>query len=160
MSRQRPMRRLVVVALAFAAPVFADAPVNSRDQQYENFDASDRWIVDRWTKLAWERPTSYGSQKSFVDAKTSCPGRRLPTIKELLTLVDESPHEEYDSEKGANRARAIDRLAFPKTPPSYFWSSSTGSDGRVWVVDFSDGSTALVKSDNTSAYVRCVDDVF
>ncbi|HVH41018.1 MAG TPA: DUF1566 domain-containing protein [Labilithrix sp.] len=150
--------RAVVVALALAAPVFADAPISGVDQQYENFDSRDTFIKDRFTHLVWDRPADpYPAAMTFDAAKVSCPGTmRLPSLKELLTLVDETPHQEYDTTKGVNVARNIDEPAFRGTPPEDFWTSS--SDGtRIWTVDFSDGATRTVNPGNTVARVRCVD---
>ena len=56
---------------------------------------------------------------------------RVPTLVELLTLVDE----------GA-AAPMIDRSAFPDTPAAPFWSSSTFANGSElgWYVRFDQGS--------------------
>lgn len=158
MSRIGIAIRAVLVALALAAPVLADAPIGGKDQQYANFIGEDRFITDRHTHLKWDRPLApYPAALSFIDAQASCSGaKRLPSLKELLTLVDETPHDEYD--EGVLVARAIDRSAFSDTPPEEFWTSSL-SGAKVWVVDFSDGTTDAVTTTNKMARVRCVQSV-
>lgn len=72
---------------------------------------------------------------------------RLPSEKELLSLVIKAPSKEP----------SINAAYFPNTRLSYYWSSTTVDDSPVyaWSVDFSDGT---VKSYNkgSSGYVRCV----
>lgn len=57
-------------------------------------------------------------------------GWRLPTMEELLSIVDES-----------KACPTIDPVAFPDTPKATFWSSSPCEDdpGHAWVVDFALG---------------------
>ena len=71
-------------------------------------------------------------------------GWRLPTITELLTLVD------YDKN---NPACSV----FPDCPSEYFWSSSAlfGSTTRAWDVYFNLGNGSLSDVGNTYR-VRCV----
>ena len=156
MSRIRIATRAVLLALALAAPVFADAPIGGADQQYANFTSDDRFITDRQTHLRWDRPLDpYPDVLDFAQARATCTGnRRLPSLKELLTIVDETPHVEYDD--GVLVARYIDRSAFGNTPPEEFWTSSM-SGTMVWVVDFNDGSTNVVVPANKKARVRCVE---
>jgi hypothetical protein len=149
---------MLLVVVAFALPVAADAPTSGPDKQYEDFDGQDRSIKDRFTKLVWDRPTGfYPGVKNWLDAKNSCPGTmRLPSLKELLTLVDEDPHEEYE----VNRLvpKAIDKPAFSKTPTdSAFWTSSKkeGSN-EYWTVNFADGTTGSAQATDTRR-VRCVE---
>ena len=58
-------------------------------------------------------------------------GWRLPTRKELESLVDTSRHDP-----------AIDTDKFPDTKNERYWSSTPygGNDDSVWVVDFGGGS--------------------
>ena len=101
MTRLRLTLRVALVAVAVALPVSADAPIGGSDQQYENFDSGNKVIIDRFTKLAWDRPSDpYPAPTSFDAAKAYCETQRsmrLPSLKELLTLVDEEPHDEYDT---------------------------------------------------------------
>jgi hypothetical protein len=85
-------------------------------------------------------------------------GWRVPSYKELLTLVDERPHLEYES--GGDVPKAIDLNAFPGTPTAAgpYWTSSTQpATGGAYTVSFVDGTSGLtIKA--TPLYVRCVHD--
>jgi hypothetical protein len=112
-------------------------------------------VHDTKTKLTWQQPvptTTY----AWADAKTYCAstavssalggaGWRLPTYKELLTIVDSSQ----------SSGPMIDRNAFPGTPSSDFWSATplAGLPSSAWRVDFDYGST---DTNDVPGYVRCV----
>jgi hypothetical protein len=111
-------------------------------------------VYDTKTKLTWQQtvtPTTY----AFSDATNYCAslgaslsgaGWRIPTIKELQTIVD------YSQTSGP----WIDRTAFPSTPVHYFWSSTAESGTTThWVLDFSVGNITLPGM-STSNNVRCV----
>ncbi len=161
MTRLRLTLRVALVAFAVALPVSADAPISGPDRQYENFDGQNKVISDRFTKLAWDRPSDpYPATMSFGDANAYCRAQgsmRLPSLKELLTLIDEEPHKEYDTVKKANVPRYIDRAAFPKTPAEEFWTSSMQSPTKAWTVDFGSGTTAGANIDDDKRRVRCVE---
>jgi hypothetical protein len=145
----RPLLFLVLVA----APVMADAPPD----QYRPFVRTDPEVRDAFTGLIWLRaPTA---PATFAGALAACPSAsatyRLPTLKELLTLVDEQPHDDY--ENGARVPKAIDGNAFPSTPADLFWSgSSNAADATTaWAVDFKTGAASA--HPKTEAHlVRCV----
>jgi hypothetical protein len=110
-------------------------------------------VLDTRTLLTWQQATD-GKTYTWLDAKTYCAGLslagngwRLPSVGELLTLVDVTAHDP-----------AIDPTAFPATPTTSFWSSSTyaGATTLAWTVDFGQGySNSQV--DKTAVYrVRCV----
>ncbi|WP_206485986.1 DUF1566 domain-containing protein [Thalassotalea sp. G2M2-11] len=72
---------------------------------------------------------------------------RLPTINELLTIVEhrcQSP--------------AINTAVFPNTPSWRFWSISpmTANDQYAWVTDFEDGSSKTILKSVSSHYIRLV----
>jgi len=162
------MRRhfFVVSALVlFALPVMADAPVG----QYSPFVRDTDTIHDTKTLLDWQRPPDAPNVtpstrvfKTFVAAPTVCPvtpaGYRLPTVKELLTLVDEAPHKEY--ENGRVIEKAIDQAAFGSSTGAdapYWTQTPSDQVGKNWGVHFKDGTLVRLKIDGTdSAYVRCV----
>ena len=138
---------IVALALALAAPAYADAPAG-------RYTASSGTVYDTKTKLTWQQtvtPTTY----SFVNATSYCAGLgaslggagwRVPTIKELQTILD------YSQVSGP----LIDHTAFPSTPIHYFWSSTpqAGTSGP-WVVDFGLGNVTIPGM-STSNNVRCV----
>lgn len=163
-----PLKRVSVATCALVAavmvvlPVAADAPISGPDRQYEPFVRSDVTITDRFTKLRWSRPKEgqdYPVLKllgadgaaAFCAALQSS---RLPTLKELLTLVDEEPHPEYIVDR--YETRYIDKRAFEGTPSGQpFWTSSK-ANGGTYAVDFSTGMVDNVKGPNDARAVICV----
>ena len=148
---------LVVVTAGLVAR--ADAPAG----QYEAFNQADAIITDDKTHLAWQRTVT--TLTDFAGALAACHGLalgafssgwRLPSYKELLTLVDESPHTEYPT--GAPQQIAIDPYAFPETPvtPSTYWTSSVAG-AQVFSVEFVQGN-AMLQPATAMQYVRCVHD--
>ncbi|MCW5836997.1 MAG: DUF1566 domain-containing protein [Labilithrix sp.] len=154
------VRGLVLVALV-ALPVSADAP----EGQYPEFIGQNQRIRDLKTKLVWERsvspavsPSVLPSPLTFAEAGTVCTGgTRLPTLKELLSLVDEEPHFVYDLDQKKNVIKYIDRQAFGTHTPidTGYWTSSAGSPTQAWSVDFGTGETSLANLSDRR-YVRCV----
>jgi hypothetical protein len=102
------------------------------------FQAAAGLVVDASTGLTWQQAIA-PAPLSWSAAKTYCTGMaggfRLPSLKELQTLVDYTI---------ALPGPAIDAAAFPATPPIAFWSSSTvgGSATVAWTVKFNNGDTA------------------
>lgn len=147
----------------------ADAPPD----QYQPFDQSDVTITDKFTGLQWQRTATW--QPTLTAAVAACAslrlqgatGWRLPSYKELLTLVDESPHTEYPT--GAPQSIAIDGNAFPftsvfppgsTTPPTApYWTSSPcpaeNCAGFYLAVDFSTGAGEPWLP-TAGGYARCV----
>jgi len=164
----RSVRRLRVVAVGggivtLATFARADAPID----QYSLFDQTTQSIQDLRTGLYWQR---YASTTTFLykdtfatcSAVTLAPfptgGWRVPSYKELLTLVDEVPHEEY--ENGQLVTKYIDSHAFPGTSiGSVYWSSSLSpaTPGTAFTVSFHFGLSQTTDV-LTNAYVRCVHD--
>jgi hypothetical protein len=155
------MRRAVAVCcvvLALSSLVaHARAPVG----QYETFGADDVTIRDGKTKLTWDRKVSV-ERYTWAAATAACNARilsgktwRLPTAKELLTIVDQDVNWVYVGTDDLE-PRAIDKFAFPDTPGFYFWTSTkVGSD--PFVVDFRYGNTQQL-AQGSLANVRCVAD--
>ena len=155
-SSLRQIGAAVAVTVALAATVNASAPAG----RY-TYTATSVTVVDTKTGLTWQR--AFAAPMSWVNAKVYCasaststtlgsPGWRVPTMKELQSLVDYS----------RTSTPAIDQTAFPATPPNYFWSSSLGLGGASYnalVVLFYDGSSGGLDSTANSgevANVRCV----
>ncbi len=119
----------------------------------DRYEIQAREVRDVATGLRWERaPTS--EALSFAAARAHCDGLRpggserwrVPTLSELLTLVDEHAS-----------APMLDRAAFPGSPPDAFWTSSTFANGNelAWYVRFDRGS-GLYGRLSESFHVRCV----
>ena len=111
-------------------------------------------VYDTKTKLTWQQAAS-PSQYTWSAAISYCPntfgaGWRVPTYRELFTIVDTN----------ATADPVIDTTAFPNTPASLFWSSSTvaGTTGSVWFVRFTHfgGTGSVPTSSGDMFYVRCV----
>jgi len=150
------IRRLGLVAavtLTLTASARANAPAG-------RYTVSSGTVFDTKTKLTWQQTVS-SMTYVWMDAVTYCgstsvgpsrtiggTGWRVPTLKELLTIIDYSQ----------SNPPAIDSTAFPGTPLSFFWSATSllgQSGGSVWIVDSSEG---FVTSEDPSQlyYVRCV----
>ena len=135
---------LVVVALTASAD--ANAPAG-------RYTTSSGTVYDTKTKLTWQQAVAPGTY-TWAGAKTYCAGLnlggtgwRLPTAKELQTIVDDSQTNP-----------AIDTTAFPSTPSNYFWSSSplAGSSSDAWSVYFYDGGDTTGYGVSATLTVRCV----
>ena len=104
---------------------------------------------DKTTKLTWNtkefEPMTWTEAIKFADYFKK--GKwRLPTIQELLTLVDYTRSEP-----------AIDTTIFTNVNSSYYWSASSyayNSDD-AWYVNFSDGYSSN-NYKNYGKYVRLV----
>jgi hypothetical protein len=118
-----------------------------------HYTASNDTVVDNGTKLTWQRSPS-ATRLTWMDAQTYCGGLgagwRLPTEKELLTLIDYSQ----------TAAPHIDPSAFPSTPSDSYWSmtpspNSSPSAKEIWFVSFVTGFTSTIISDSKME-ARCV----
>jgi hypothetical protein len=154
-ARTAPLALAVVCTFTVLAHAVGAPP-----KQYQVFNKSSLYIRDYQTGLYWLRQPS--TKGDYASAQQYCAAAnvlgytyRLPTYKELLSLVDEDPHLEYDPLSGTDKLRYIDPNAFPGTPADVFWSLSATSGGKVKVVDFGDGTTADSPT-SASAYAFCV----
>ena len=109
-------------------------------------------VGDSATHLNWQQASS-GALYNWDDAARYCAtlelhgmGWRLPTIKELQTLVDE----------GAAMP-ATDSVAFPNTESEYYWTSSqvVSFANEAWAVSFAYGFDAFFDV-HSEHRVRCV----
>jgi hypothetical protein len=120
------------------------------------FKVADGLVTDASTGLIWQQavPTD---PINWPGAKTYCQmagaGFRLPSVKELQSIVDYAP-----ANPGAGPV--IDSTAFPATPSAGFWTSSpvSGSASVVWTVKFDNGDTAGngITAATDLKQVRCV----
>ena len=122
-------------------------------------------MKDEWTGLTWQQiPDEEGPAAECPSSPTCVPwmdaapfcanlaldggGWRLPTVKELATLVDET--KAYP---------AIDTAVFTGNDAllALFWTSTeTITPGGGWMVAFGDGEIGSFAAENTSGRVRCV----
>lgn len=134
-------------------------------------DSSDRFVIgssesrgtvaDTWTGLVWQQSPS-AEQFTFEEAQAECSdldlaggGFRAPSMKELLTIVDETKQQEP----------AMDTSVFDMpVDGGLFWTSSRNAaapDSNAWYVVFGFGevhATSPPPPTNLSNeyYVRCV----
>ena len=112
-------------------------------------------IFDNNTRLEWQQNIStdlytWGQAENYCGI-LSGGDWRLPTPKELYTIVDNS-----------RTNPAINPDFFPGTPSGYFWSSVPFDENHVWGINFSNGSDSTTRSiasgfyNEEKAYVRCV----
>jgi hypothetical protein len=109
-------------------------------------------VADKRTGLTWQRAVDPG-RRTWADARSYCAGLplagggwRLPDMKALQTLIDESRTDP-----------AIDVTAFPQTPGEGFWAlpALAGQAPFAWFVSFESG--IAYNSDAGHLYsVRCV----
>jgi hypothetical protein len=113
-------------------------------------------VYDTKSKLTWQQTVS-SMTYTWAAAQTYCAGLdtslggtgwRLPTAKELISIVDLSQAS----------APMIDPNAFPSTPSAGFWSSSPAGGSppsTAWLINFNRGSWGYDYVSYTY-YVRCV----
>lgn len=108
-------------------------------------------VQDTRTLLTWQRVAS-ATKYDFSGAGGYCQGLtiggatwRVPTKKELETLVDEQSTPK------------VDAAAFPGTPANTFWTATkwAGDTSQTWYVDFNTGGS-YYDMHTLSWYVRCV----
>jgi hypothetical protein len=134
--------------MTHAASSLADAPPG-------RYGVSAGIVKDNRTGLSWQQNVDAGSY-SWANAKTYCQsltlnasGWRLPTYKELLTLIDPTR---------ASPNPLIDANAFPSTPADSFWTASpyVGAAGHAWFVNFGVGGPSNDSDASILHRVRCV----
>lgn len=113
----------------------------------------DQVVRDETTGLTWQRSLS-SSPLKWTDALAACntlkldamTGFRLPSVKELLSLVDDTK---------ANPA--IDLTAFPETPSAKFWTSTpyAGALSQALIINFAHGDV-IPTEQGSSNQLRCV----
>jgi hypothetical protein len=111
-------------------------------------------VTDALTNLVWKQEAST-TDMTWAEAQTYCSsagsGFRLPTLKELLSIVDFTV---------ASPGPTIDQTAFPNTPPDEYWTSSpyAAPSGYAWFVDFFNSTYGYsdIGDPGAPARVRCV----
>lgn len=161
---------LLAVQVGQTAPGGA-SPANPAAQTSRYLDHKNGTVSDQTHGLMWKK-CSEG--QSWRQAGNSCDGKaagiswddalnqveilnagkgfagfkdwRLPTIKELATLI------EYD------RPNPIDLSVFPGTPSLWYWSSTPyqRQATRAWFLAFGSGDISIERIDNPSLHVRLV----
>jgi hypothetical protein len=144
---------IVTALLAVALETQAAAPSG-------RFTVASGTVHDNKTGLTWQAAMpsglyAWGSASTSGTAQSYCAtlslngsGWRLPTLKELTTIVDYSV---------ASPGPMIDANYFPNTVAALTWSSTpwTAMSGYAWGVYFSSGSSDAQNVSSTYN-VRCV----
>lgn len=102
-----------------------------------------------WHKASSPDRLNFKQAEAYCKALTTAGHTdwRLPTIQELLSLVDYTRHDP-----------AIDTDKFPDTKSNFYWSSSPGASSPAdyaWIVNFYYGHAVCGHRDGT-AFVRAV----
>jgi hypothetical protein len=153
----RPLRiatsGAAIALLSLVHPSGANAPPG-------RYSIVNGTVADLKTGLTWEQNISQIQYPMASSTETTAPAYcaslhlngtapwRLPTIKELLTLVDVK-----------QGSPAIDTSAFPSTPADFFYSATQATflPGITWTVDFNTGlANGTTSAPNFKEYVRCV----
>lgn len=138
--------RLVVIAFLSLALSGAPASANAPTGRYT---ISNGVVYDTRTRLSWQQTapsTTYQWSAGSSYCKGLGTGWRLPTFKELITLVD-----------FGRTAPAIDSSAFSGTLSGTYWSMTflASDNSKLWAINFSTGATTLVEA-GTPSFARCV----
>jgi hypothetical protein len=125
-----------LVAVSTMLCSFAHAALNPNAAGDEITDTKTGLVWKRCAEgMAWSGGTCTGTAALYTheqalaraSAQAGTTGWRLPNIKELSSIVDDS-----------RVSPAIDPIAFPATPNSWFWSASplVGGLNEAWNVYF------------------------
>lgn len=141
------MVKLFVICISIAYMVF---PVMSSAGVFS--DNGNGTVTDSMTNLTWQQGESISMP--WEGALTYCEGLvlaaqmdwRLPNIKELSTIVDDT-----------RTSPAIITIMFPGAHSSTYWSSTSYDSENAWAVDFTRGSSRGFNYGKMSTnFVRCV----
>jgi len=141
--KARMMLLVVLGMLLMAAQAWAGDYTPHGDGTVTDNATGLMWQQDGSAIRNWEGALSYCQEGGWANHTDW----RLPNIKELESIVDDTQLNP-----------AIDRIAFPNTPESsWYWSSTTYAldPGHAWGVYFSYGF--VYNGDKGDGnYVRCV----
>jgi len=116
------------------------------------YEVANGIVTDVKTQLHWQQQAD-PTLRHRADAVMHCAtldlngqGWRVPTMKEIQTLVDETVTNP-----------AMDTMVFPGLAASCYWSSSLMTDGALygWVLRSTEGGVESVGM-NVNCAVRCV----
>jgi hypothetical protein len=153
------VKRLLAFALVTAA-CFAVRTTDADAPPCRYVIPGNGTVLDTKTKLTWEQvegapsgPVTWPTAMAFCASLklAGLEGWRLPTIKELFTLVDPSVDM-------ATASFAIDRSAFAYTYANVYWSSTLapGSPQTAWALRY-DGTNYPFDTQSSDSFgVRCV----
>jgi Protein of unknown function (DUF1566) len=146
-------REILAIASALCDDGVPIEPTAAPRPSGARFEVEGDVVSDRSTGLIWSRENVAGGSMKWAAAKEACAKLklgghddwRLPTIRELLTLVDYERH-----------APAIDPVF--KCDASYYWTSTPAASSPgacAWGVSFGNGSAGWYDR-GYGYYVRAV----
>lgn len=148
-----------ILVVAFGRLAEADAPTG-------RYTTSAGTVYDSKTKLTWQQTSpSTAHALALGDAAAYCAGLsstlggsgwRLPTLKELLTIVD---YSQLTNGMVMPPQLATDPVfLYPSAPLPFFWSSTASAQNPAtagWAVNFAAG-TQQASPTSTQYSIRCV----
>ena len=149
-------RITLLIAVAAAATAAVGVSLSRADAPPGRYVLTAFSVTDTATGLIWERApaaTKYNpAQAANYCAYLVTPDSdawRLPSMKEIQTLVDES-----------RASPAIDLTAFPGAHSDWVWTGTfMAGTSTTWAVDFVRGEVPVATTAGSlpsTAYVRCV----
>lgn len=148
MSSLRMLAVAIFIMFMASLPASGAAPAG-----HFSYTATSDVVIDSKTGRVWQRSVS-GTKYSWIDAISYCSsvaltlggeGWRLPTTKELLSLIDYAQPV----------PPLVDGGAFPNTPVDRFWANTPYNKFSSGSVDYSNGG-AYVDLQTATHFVRCV----
>ena len=137
------MKKIVLIMIGVSLSLTANFTRNGTTQVVTDSKTQLQWKDDAiGSTMTWTEAISYCESLTFATYSDW----RLPNIKELISLVDDS-----------KTSPSIDTNVFEHTTSNLYWSSTTyvGNTSSMWGIYFVDGyQSRSIKSD--SYYVRCI----
>lgn len=153
MTSPRTLRFNAYGFLAAAAALLAAPPRVAAPAPTARYEIGSQIVRDTETNLLWQR-APLTTRKKISEANEYCAqlqlgsdsGWRLPNVRELQTLVDDS-----------RSMPAVDPVAFPGTVSAEYATSTPNYPGNswYWAVSFKDGQAYDVPEDS-GGIARCV----
>lgn len=146
------MREVSPMALIIAVFLVVGANDSRADAPIDQYVVSNGTVFDTKSQLLWEQNPPNAAYR-WDEAQSRCAslsllgtGWRLPSMKELQTIVDDSRMQP-----------TIDVTAFPDTAWEKYWSSTVRAfdTADAWLVNFDYGGTST-EDKNFGFRARCV----
>jgi hypothetical protein len=145
----------LAAAVIIAAHLVAPASIRADAPSGRYTFPTTTTVLDTRTGLVWQRKVSATTTSQAAGASTcfnnpmalTGTGWRLPTTKELLTLLDFS------------RSNGLDSSAFPSEPSGPYWSATkaNAAGDLAWFVNFPPNNATHESAQASEAHlVRCV----
>jgi hypothetical protein len=158
MKEKKPMKIAspLILTIAFGGVLLslASADASAPSGRYViGGQAPHQTVLDTRTKLTWERNstdllTADGAKNrcASLAATTGGPAWRVPTLKELFTIMDYSVPQMVPQPR-------IDTQAFGSTPPGAYWTSTPDRNSTVQCLDI---ESSMIGCAGDLALSRCV----